>query len=111
MITISIHCSGKIKISEDIIKNKLQDVLKKGGINSGNISVAIVSGKKMDELVAKYYKGDPKGKYIHPILTFPYHDENAIGEIVIPRSEAENEQNLLKLLEHGALHLLGIHHD
>jgi ssRNA-specific RNase YbeY (16S rRNA maturation enzyme) len=110
MIEVSVYKQSDYPISEKLIKTKLQEILKKKGVESGNVSVAIVSEKKMEELVKKYYKGDPEHKYIHPILTFPYNDEYSIGEIIIPANQARDQKNLLMLLEHGALHLLGKHH-
>lgn len=111
MINVSVYNEGNYKIFESKIKSKLREVLKKEGITSTSVSVAIVSTKKMDELVKKYYKGDPKNLYIHPILTFPYNDENGLGEIIISYDEAKSEDKLLSLVEHGAMHLLGIHHN
>lgn len=110
MISVSVYKEGNYRISESKVKSKLREVLKKGGVTATSVSVAIVSAEKMEELVKKYYKQDPENLYIHPILTFPYNDENGLGEIVISYDEAKTEAGLLSLLVHGAMHLLGQHH-
>lgn len=132
MIKVSIYKQGSYPISSGIIKKKLTEVLKKGGLVSDfSVSIAFVGEKKMEELVDKYYNDDPEKEYIHPILTFATSeikeqfvsgepDITDLGEIVISYPEAVEtakesgkliDEVVLSLIEHGALHLLGIHHN
>lgn len=131
MIKVSVFKQGNYPISRIKVKKRLREVLKKEGITSSfSVSVAFVSRKKMEELVGKYYKKDPKSEYIHPILTFPSTETTGnfvlpeaelpdLGEIIISYDEivAEAKETghliddiTLSLVEHGALHLLGKHH-
>lgn len=132
MISVSVYKQSTYPISSSKVKEKLRNILAREGITSDfSVSVAFVSEKKMEELVDKYYKDDPEKKYIHPILTFPsseMHDKFVLpkeefpdlGEIIISYPEAVIEAKesgrlidevVMSLVEHGAMHLLGIHHD
>ncbi len=110
MINVLIHKKNAYKVPVEEIKKRLNDVLKGKAPEEALISVAFVGRKKMNKLVKKYYKNDPENLYIHPILTFPYKDKDCFGEIIISWDDIESEANLLDLIEHGALHLIGIHH-
>lgn len=131
MIKVSIYNQDQYKIPSQKVKNKLEEVLARGGIVTATVSLAFVDDDKIEDLVEKYYKGDPESKYYHPILTFPNREANGkfvvgndntedLGEIVISypqalqRARDENrtvEEVVLSLVEHGTLHLLGHHHD
>jgi probable rRNA maturation factor len=114
-------------VSAAKIKKRLSIFLEKNGIVSdADVSVAIIGEKKMMEIVKKYLKDNK----IHNVLSFTptevksnfvYPPDGVIhlGEIIICYSAALNEakmENVLiddkvcELVEHGALHLLGIHH-
>jgi probable rRNA maturation factor len=115
-------------VSSANIKKKLADFLAKNGIVSdAEVSVAIVGEKKMMEL-GKEYLND---KLLHNVLSFTPNEVKGsfvyppdklihLGEIVVcfplAREEAKTENVLIAdhvydLIEHGALHLLGIHHE
>lgn len=132
MIDISVYKQGNYAISAIKVKKKLKDVLSREGIVSDfTVSVAFVGEKKMDDLVEKYYKGDPENLYVHPILTFPTQEMTGgfvapkgqkpdLGEIIISYPEAVTtaketgkliDDVILGLVEHGAMHLLGKHHN
>jgi rRNA maturation RNase YbeY len=115
------------------IKKKLADFLGKSGIvSSAEVSVAIVGESKMKELGVKFLKdlhGKPDKK-LHNVLSFtptevkgnfvyPPDGTLHLGEIIVcyPKAVSEaKEENVLidervyELVEHGALHLMGIHH-
>lgn len=125
-VLVSKQSNYPVKTSE--IKKKLTDFLKKSGIVSdADVSVAIVSTAKMMEIGKTYLKD----KKLHNVLsftpdeikgTFVFPPDNVIhlGEIVVCYQEAVREakiENVLidervyELVEHGAMHLLGIHHE
>lgn len=127
MIKISITKQSNYPVGVPNIKKKLAKFLAKSGIVSdAEVSVAIVGEKKMIDLCEKYLKD---GK-LHNVLSFTpaevkgnfvYPPDGTIhlGEIVVcypvAVSEAKKENVLIEtrvyeLIEHGALHLLGIHH-
>lgn len=132
MIEISVYKQGNYAISAAKVKKRLNEVLRREGIVSDFIvSIAFVGEKKMQDLVDKYYKDDPENLYIHPILTFPTNEMTGefvmpgdvkpdLGEIIISYPEAVAtaketgkliDDVILSLVEHGAMHLLGHHHD
>lgn len=110
------------------IKSILSSFLAKSGIvSNSDVSVSIVCKKKMLE-IAKIYLNDAS---LHNVLSFPaseskgnfkYPPDNILhlGEIILcyPKivEEASEEGVLIddkikELVEHGALHLMGIHHE
>ncbi len=110
------------------IKKKLVVFLAKNGIVSdAEVTVAIIGEKKMSEIGNKYLKD----KKLHNVLSFvpnevkggfvyPPDGRIHLGEIIIcyplavKEAEEENvliDERVYELVEHGALHLLGIHHE
>lgn len=133
MIKVSVSKQSNYPVGVTVIKKRLSTFLQKQGIVSeAEVSVAIVGEKKMMEIGNKYLKdvyGKPDKK-LHNVLSFTPNEtkENFVfppdgiihlGEIVVcyPLAVKESgEENILinervcDLVEHGALHLLGIHH-
>lgn len=127
MIKVSVVKQSNYPVGASKIKKKLADFLVAQGIVSdAEVSVAIVGEKKMLELGKAYLKD----KILHNVLSFtptevkgnfvyPTDGLLHLGEIVVcyPKvvEEAKDEDVLIddkvyELVEHGALHLLGIHH-
>lgn len=126
MVKVSVTKQSNYPVSSTVIKKKLADFLvKKGIVSDAEVSVAVIGEKKMLEVARKYLKD---GK-LHNVLSFtpaevkgfvyPPDGKLHLGEIIVcyPVAVAEaKEENVLidervyKLVEHGALHLLGIHH-
>lgn len=126
MIRVSVTKQSNYSVGATAIKKRLSSFLKNQGIVSdAEVSVAIVGEKKMMEIGNKYLKD----KKLHNVLSFTpgevkgfkYPPDGLIhlGEIVICYPVATKEagmENILinekvcELVEHGALHLLGIHH-
>jgi len=128
MIKISVVKQANYPVSAANIKKKLNTYFTKNGISStAEVSVAIVGEKRMRELSAKYLKDNKT----HSVLSFTpdevkdkfvYPPDGTIhlGEILVcyPAAvqEAQKEARLIdeavyKLIEHGAGHLLGFHHE
>lgn len=130
MIKINVKKQSNYPIDTPLLKKGLSRFLKeKGIISDTEVSVAIVGEKKMKNLAKTYLKENPPT--VHNVLSFPYVESKdkfvfppdekiRLGEIVLcyPKleDEAKKEGKLIdqkagELVEHGALHLLGIHHD
>lgn len=130
MIKINVKKQSNYPIDTPLLKKGLSRFLKEKGIVSDTeVSVAIVGEKKMKNLAKTYLKENPPT--VHNVLSFPYVESKdkfvfppdekiRLGEIVLCYSklkdEAKKEGKLIdqkagELVEHGALHLLGIHHD
>ena len=127
MIKVSVTKQSNYPVNSTVVKKRLSLHLQKQGIVSdAEVSVAIVGEKKMMEIGNKYLKD----KKLHNVLSFTPNETKAnfvfppdgiihLGEIIVcyPLAVKEaGEENVLtiervcELVEHGALHLLGIHH-
>jgi rRNA maturation RNase YbeY len=127
MIKVNVVKQANYPVGAAKIKRELRDFFAAQGIvSAGEVSVVLVGKAKMLDLVAKYLK---EAK-MHSVLAFseeelsgdfryPPDGQLHLGEIVVcfPQvvTEAKAEGKLLEkkvweLVEHGANHLLGIHH-
>lgn len=128
MVNVSITKQSNYPVKTAPIKKKIAAFFAKNGIVSdAEVSIAIVGEKKMMEIGQKYLKD----KKLHNVLSFTTDEAKNyfvlppdkvihLGEIVVcyPKAvEESKEENVLidervyELIEHGALHLLGIHHE
>ena len=128
MIKVDVIKQSNYPVSVPRLKKRLADFfVKKGIVSDAEVSVAIVGEKKMLDISKKYLKD---GK-IHNVLSFTpdeskekfvYPPDGALhlGEIIICYplvfGEAKKENRLIEdkvyeLVEHGARHLLGEHHE
>lgn len=126
MVKINVSKQSNYPVSGVKVRKFLQEFFKKNGIVSdAECNVSFVSKAKMLSLAKKYYK-DTK---LHNVFSFvesetvPFKHVNnlmQLGEIVVcfpvvvEEAKKENkliEEKVLELVEHSALHLLGIHHE
>lgn len=128
MITVNVSKQSNFPVKSSLIKKRLRDFLTKEGIVSDClVSVAVVGKEKMLELGKKHLND----KILHNVLSFteselkgnfiyPPDGRIYLGDIIIcyPKivDEAKDEgvlidQKACELVEHGALHLLGKHHE
>jgi len=134
MVNIFFNKDSDYEVSEEFIAKGLATFLEENGVDyDANLSVMIATEKRVELLARKFMgegKEDAKG---HPVLSFcedevkgefvlpPENKEvKYLGEIVASYEYAANEAKqkkesvgavLLEWIKHGALHLLGIHHD
>lgn len=125
-VSVLIFVESRYKINRKKIKQVVNKVLNENQITSPvELSVAIVGDRKMRELSRKY-KGEDKTRNI---LSFSQNEGEAIklptdtltlGDIVLSYPEvikdASRDEMLVddkvdQLVEHGLLHLLGLHHE
>lgn len=130
MIKVQIKKSSNHAVSVVSVKRALTQLLEKHGIVSDAVVyVAIVNEAKMKALGKKFLGED--GKKAHNVLSFTESEIQGkfvyppggfiqLGEIVVCYSIALNEAKkegklidakVIELVNHGALHLLGIHHN
>ncbi|MFZ5932870.1 MAG: rRNA maturation RNase YbeY [Patescibacteria group bacterium] len=128
MIKVLVKKQGNYPVSTKKIRDFLKKLFKeKGIVSDAEVSVSLVGEAKMLDIGRKYL-GDKK---IHNVLSFTQEEVRPgfvyppdgiihLGEIVVcypvAFEEAKKEgklieEKVLELIEHGALHLLGIHHD
>ncbi len=128
MIHINVVKQSNYPVSSVKLKKFLQNFFKeKGIVSDAEATVSLVGEAKMKSLGKRYYKKDTK---IHNVFSFVESevtgfkkiDNNRInlGEIVVcfpvllKEAKMEGkliEEKVLELVEHSALHLLGIHHE
>ena len=126
-INTLIFVESRYKVNRKRIKQTVENVVTKNEISSPvEVSVAIVGDRKMREL-SKKYKGEDKTRNI---LSFSQTEGEAIpvsngetlrlGDIVLSypqvirdasRDEMLVDDKVDQLVEHGMLHLLGVHHE
>lgn len=127
LVTVLLFVESRYKLDRKRVKSTVEQVLGEQHVTGPvEVSIAFVGSRKMKELSAKY-KGD--GEKDRNILTFPLSegvptvmptDKLRLGDIVISYpyviDEAVKQEKLVddwisELIEHGLMHLLGLHHE
>jgi probable rRNA maturation factor len=113
---IEINRLTPVKIDEKELKKIAEKVLKEEK-KKGDLSVALVCGKRMKSINKKYRGKDKKTD----VLSFDYGKDNiGLGEVIIcPEVVKKNAKNynldynkeLSRVLIHGILHILGYDHE
>ncbi len=125
-INVLIFVESRYKVNRKRIKETVEKTVNKNGLDSPvEISVAIVGDRKMRSL-SKKYKGEDKTRNI---LSFSQSEGEPmrspvdilrLGDIVLSypqvirdasRDEMLVDDKVDELVEHGLMHLLGIHHE
>lgn len=124
-ISIPIFVESRYRVDRKRIKERITEVLAKNGVTGPvEVSVAIVGDRKMRELNLKYRNLDKTTN----VLSFSQTEGEKsvmpselllLGDVVISYPQVINEASekevfvddrITDLVEHGLLHLLGIHH-
>lgn len=125
-ISVLIFVESRYKVNRKRIKKAIESVMHKNEVAGPiEISIAIVGDRKMREL-SKKYKNEDKTRNI---LSFSQVEGESIelpkdvlrlGDIVLSypqvindavRDEMLVDDKVDELIEHGMLHLLGLHHE
>ncbi|HEX8966168.1 MAG TPA: rRNA maturation RNase YbeY [Patescibacteria group bacterium] len=125
-VSILLYVESRYKVNRKRIRKTVLQTLNAQNIQGPvEVSIAFVGDRKMRDL-SKKYKGEDKTRNI---LSFPLHegekivlptDKLRLGDIVISYpvliKESAKEDMLVDdrvdmLVEHGLLHLLGLHHE
>ena len=114
MIEINNLTAGPV--NESFLKKTAETVLKRKKLAEKKLSIALIGEKKIKDLNKKYRGKDRPTD----VLAFPGDKEAELGEIVIcPEKVKKNakrfnsayEKELVRVLIHGILHLLGHDHE
>ena len=129
MIRVYIKKQSNYPVNVPLIKKELKGFLEqKGLVSDFSVSVSLVSEKVMKNMSAKFL-GEKNG--LHNVLSFPESEVRGdfkypselplpLGEITVcfpvAVEEAKKEgvlinTKVIELVKHGALHLLGEHHE
>lgn len=132
MLNITLHNRVDKKIDEELILNSVKDVFVKNGFTENvEASVAVVHHDEVVRLAVLYMKETEEEAKEHPVLSFlnselehefvfPPDGIKHMGEIIVSYDEAIRESEaqgkdpneiMAYWAEHGALHLMEIHHD
>ena len=125
-ISVLIFVESRYKVNRKRIKQTVKNALDKNAISGPvEVSIAIVGDRKMREL-SKKYKSEDKTR---SILSFSQtegetvnvpNDVLRLGDIVLSypqvindsvRDETLVDDKVDELVEHGLMHLLGLHHE
>lgn len=125
-ISVPIFVESRYKINRKRIKETVEKVIYKNEVTGPvEVSIAIVGDRKMREL-SKKFKGEDKTRNI---LSFSQTEGQAfempkdvlrLGDIVLSypqvindavRDEMLVDDKVDELVEHGLMHLLGLHHE
>ncbi|HSX40895.1 MAG TPA: rRNA maturation RNase YbeY [Candidatus Saccharimonadales bacterium] len=125
-VAVLIYVESRYQVSRKKIRQTVVDALKDQHLESPvEVSIAIVGDRKMREL-SKKYKGEDKTRNV---LSFSLAegkdtklptDTIRLGDIVISypvvikeasRDEVMVDDKVAELIEHGLMHLLGLHHE
>ena len=125
-ISVLIFVESRYKVNRKRIKKVIESVIIKNDVSGPvEISVAVVGDRKMREL-SKKYKGEDKTRNI---LSFSQAEGESmalpsdvlrLGDIVLSfpqvindavRDEMLVDDKVDELVEHGLMHLLGLHHE
>lgn len=125
-ISVPIYVESRYKVDRKRIRNLVFKILNSKDIGAKvEVSIAIVGNRKMRSLSKKYKNEDKTCNVLSFSLTegesIPsYSDSLVLGDVVISYpeviKEAAKEEMLVdekidQLVEHGLMHLLGLHHE
>ena len=127
MIKVEIYKQSNYPVNAVRLKKKLADFFAKNGIVSdAEVSVALIGEKRMLDMAKKYLKDNKlhnvlsftpdevKEKFVYPPDGLLHLGEIALCyPLIVEEAKTENklvEEKVHELAEHGALHLLGVHH-
>jgi probable rRNA maturation factor len=126
MIRILIRADSRYPVDRKRIREKARQLLKSKGLTHGvEVSLSFVGDRKMKQLNTKYLKKKETTDVLSFSLTegkasFPADDILRLGDVVISYPQARKQAgqyNILvdeeidRLVKHGLLHLLGVHHE
>ena len=125
-ISVLIFVESRYKVNRKRIKKVIESVIIKNDVSGPvEISVAVVGDRKM-RVLSKKYKGEDKTRNI---LSFSQAEGESVvtpsdvlrlGDIVLSfpqvindavRDEMLVDDKVDELVEHGLMHLLGLHHE
>lgn len=125
-VKVLIFVESRYRVNRKRIKSKIEKTLSGNEITTPvEVSIAVIGDRKMRELSKKYTDEDKT----HNVLSFSQTEGESsgsdddilrLGDIVISYPEvireASKEEMLVddkvdELVEHGLMHLLGLHHE
>jgi len=114
---IQLHCTGSWSVPLDLLEAGCRAVLVREGIRQGEVSVTLMGDDGIRKLNLEFLRKDCPTD----VLAFALHDpgEPILGDVYIGFHQAQRqaqewevplEEELLRLVIHGTLHLTGHDH-
>lgn len=127
MIKVDFKVRSEYQVDRDSLREMIKDFLGEKGIDNAKVGVVVIGDRKMKELNEKYL--DKEGTT--DVLSFSLIEDEGefvemddemldLGEVVVSWPQAMKQalsrqvkidEEIEFLVQHGLLHLLGIHHD
>lgn len=127
MIKVDFKVRSEYQVDRDSLREMIRDFLSEKGIDNAKVGVVVIGDRKMKELNEKYL--DKEGTT--DVLSFSLIEDEGefvemddemldLGEVVVSWPQAMKQalsrqvkidEEIEFLVQHGLLHLLGIHHD
>ncbi len=127
MIKVDFKVRSEYQIDRDSLREMIGDFLEEKGIDNAKVGVVVIGDRKMKELNEKYLGKEGTTDVLSFSLIedegeFMGIDEQLLdlGEVVVSWPQAMKQalsrqvkidEEIEFLVQHGLLHLLGIHHD
>lgn len=116
-VIVQVSQTGDWTLPQDLLEAGLRAVMAREGSNQGELSVTFLTDEEIQALNLEYLGKD------HPtdVIAFALHDPGnpPLGDVYVGYSQArrqaeelgvELEEELLRLVVHGALHVMGHEH-
>ncbi len=133
MINVLVNSDPRYKVDRELIRRAVEEVLGQQKVTGRvEVGVSLVGDRKMEELNKQFCKLDETTD----VLSFPLENDATklgskgfakfpdkilrLGDVIVSypqalKQAAENnilvEEEIKSLVQHGVLHLLGIHHE
>lgn len=117
MVSVLLHAQGDWNVPGALLERGVREVLRREGVDEGEISLALLDDARMEALNLEYLgKSGPTD-----VIAFALHapGEAPLGDVYVGYEQARRQavglnvqldEELLRLAVHGTLHVLGHTH-
>ena len=127
MIKVDFKVRSEYQVDRDALREMIKEFLRERGVSDAKVGVVVIGDRKMKELNEKYLGKEGTTD----VLSFSLIEDEGefvdaddelldLGEVVVSWPQAMKQalsrqvkidEEIEFLVQHGLLHLLGIHHD
>lgn len=107
---ILINNRSSFSVEKKLVRKTVKNILKKEGRTSGQVSIVFLNSQEIRE-INKKYRGKDKPtdvlSFVHDGVGLEGTEIDFMGEVLI---SPDDSKEIIKVLIHGILHLLGYDH-